>query len=223
MQQEASGRVILLLDNTEGNEKTMLTTANEDPSAMHSLASLRTYAKMRTIAVMLCFATAVAGTNPAESEEQKSSISAAVFDFEFNNLNQEVDYGADNTVERSRLPTLSRLLKKMLKASGRVEVVDTRPAADRVNSVKFFHDCQGCDADIAKGLGADLAITAVVVKVSNMEGSMRVYVRNSKTGQLIAAYPVEYRGNSEYEWSRAVSWLVRNRLLHPDYTFLPTK
>ena len=37
------------------------------------------------------------------------------------------------------------------------------------------------------------------------------------TGQLVAAASADMRGNTDESWSRATAYLVRNRLLAPNY------
>ena len=65
--------------------------------------------------------------------------------------------------------------------------------------------------------GADLAITGVVQKVSNLILNINLYLRDVHTGRLIAAMSADLRGNTDESWSRTTSYLVRNRLLAPDY------
>lgn len=57
----------------------------------------------------------------------------------------------------------------------------------------------------------------MVQKVSNLILSMNVYVRDAHTGNLVAIMSVDFRGNTDESWSRAMSYLLRNRLLAPNY------
>ena len=77
--------------------------------------------------------------------------------------------------------------------------------------------CGGCDVRFAQQLGADLYITGVVQKVSRLILIMSIYVRDAHTGHLVAAMNADLRGNSDESWSRAATYLVRNRLLAPNY------
>jgi hypothetical protein len=73
--------------------------------------------------------------------------------------------------------------------------------------------CGGCDADLAAKVGARLAITGTVQKVSNLILNMSIYVRDVKSGKVVAAMNADMRGNTDESWLRTVDWLVRNRLL----------
>jgi hypothetical protein len=69
----------------------------------------------------------------------------------------------------------------------------------------------------AQQLGADLAITGVVQKVSNLILNMNIYLRDTHTGRLVTAMSADFRGNTDVSWSRTTSYLLRNRLLAPNY------
>ena len=69
----------------------------------------------------------------------------------------------------------------------------------------------------AQQLGADLAITGVVQKVSNLILNMNIYLRDTHTGRLVTAMSADFRGNTDESWSRTTSYLLRNRLLAPNY------
>ena len=66
---------------------------------------------------------------------------------------------------------------------------------------------------LAQQLGADLAITGVVQKVSNLILNINIYLRDVHTGQLVTAASADMRGNTDESWSRATRYLMRNRLL----------
>jgi hypothetical protein len=56
-----------------------------------------------------------------------------------------------------------------------------------------------------------------VQKVSNLILNMNIYVRDVHTGNLDAVISVDLRGNTDESWFRAASYLLRNRLLAPNY------
>ena len=74
----------------------------------------------------------------------------------------------------------------------------------------------GCDVDYARQLGADLAITGVVQKVSALILNMNIYLRDTHTGQLITGMSADFRGNTDESWSRTMNYLLKNRLLAPE-------
>ena len=57
----------------------------------------------------------------------------------------------------------------------------------------------------------------MVQKVSNLILNMNIYLRDVHTGQIVTAVSADLRGNTDESWSRAMSYLLRNRLLAPNY------
>ena len=70
---------------------------------------------------------------------------------------------------------------------------------------------------LAQRIGAELAITGTVQKVSNLILNMNIYVRDVSSGATTAAMSADMRGKTDETWSRPLDWLVRNRLLAPGY------
>jgi hypothetical protein len=54
-------------------------------------------------------------------------------------------------------------------------------------------------------------------KISTLILNLTIFVRDVHTGQLITAMNADFRGNTDESWTRATSYLVRNRLLAPNY------
>lgn len=138
---------------------------------------------------------------------------AAVFDFELIDTSLEGEMRGKQSAEQTRLVLISRRLRELLAQSGRYEPVDIAPAAAAIKAAGNLYGCNGCDADIARQLGAELAVRGVVQKVSNLILNMTVYITEAGTGAHVAGASVDIRGNTDESWLRGVSYLVRNRLL----------
>ncbi len=48
-------------------------------------------------------------------------------------------------------------------------------------------------------------------------GNMNIYLRDTNTGRLVTAMSADFRGNTDESWTRTTSYLLRNRLLAPNY------
>jgi hypothetical protein len=107
-------------------------------------------------------------------------------------------------------------LRKRLRDSGRFSLVNITPIASEAQASNL-QACGGCDVQLARRIGAELAITGTVQKVSNLILNMNIYVRDASSGATIAAMSADMRGNTDESWSRTLDWLVRNRLLAPNY------
>jgi Protein of unknown function (DUF2380) len=155
----------------------------------------------------------LAGSVPTRADEAPK---LAIFDFEMidTSLQGEV-YGPRND-EQDRLKRVGDQLRKQLGESGKFQILDIAPinAAAHQNNLQA---CGGCDVKLAQQLGADLEITGVVQKVSNLILNINVYLRDVPTGRLVAVASVDMRGNTDESWSRAMRYVVRERLLAPNY------
>jgi hypothetical protein len=140
----------------------------------------------------------------------------AVFDFELIDTSLQGEMNGPRADEHDRLMRAGDQLRKGLSDSGRFQIVDITPvnAAAHASNLQA---CGGCDVQFAQQLGADLFITGVVQKVSNLILNVNVYLRDAHSGQIVAAASTDMRGNTDESWSRAVNYLLRERLLAPNY------
>ena len=139
-----------------------------------------------------------------------------MFDFELVDTSLQGEVDGPRTDEQDRLMRVSDQLRKGLAESGKFQLLDIAPVSAAAHGSNL-QACGGCDVQYAQKLGADVAITGVVQKVSNLILNMNIYLRDVHTGQLVAAMSADMRGNTDKSWSRAMSYLVRNRLLAPNY------
>ena len=166
---------------------------------------------MRALFVLVL--SVMAGLASARSAEPPK---LAVFDFEMIDTSLPGQFYGPQADEQARLLRVGDLLRKELGESGKFEIVDIAPvnaAAHQSN----LQACGGCDVKLAKQLDADLDISGVVQKVSNLILNINIYLRDVRTGRLVTAASVDMRGNTDESWSRATRYLIRERLLAPNY------
>lgn len=162
------------------------------------------------IVVTIFFAPHIASA-PSGAAEKPAVV--AVFDFELIDTSLEGAVKGANPLETRRLKLISDLLRQLLTQSGKYDVLDLAAVKDGIAAAGTFDGCNGCDTRIAKKLGASLAITGTVQKVSNLILNINIFVRDTTTGNLKQAMSADIRGNTDLSWTRGVNWLVRNRLL----------
>jgi hypothetical protein len=150
-------------------------------------------------------------SSPAHADPPK----VAVFDFELLDTSLQGYVDGPRADEQRRLMNISEQLRKALAESGKFVVLDIAPVNAAAHGSNL-QACGGCDVQYAQQLGADLAITGLVQKVSALILNMNIYLRDAHTGQLITSMSADFRGNTDESWSRAASYLLRNRLLAPN-------
>jgi hypothetical protein len=141
---------------------------------------------------------------------------AAIFDFELLDTSLQGEMDGPRGDEQKRLIRTSEQIRQGLADSGKFTVLDIAPVNDAAHAANL-QACGGCDVDLAQKLGADLAITGVVQKVSNLILSLNIYLRDAHTGRLVTSMSADFRGNTDESWQRTASYLLRNRLLAPNY------
>jgi hypothetical protein len=142
--------------------------------------------------------------------------SVAVFNFELIDTSLEGAIRGARADEQERLARLSDQLRQLLRDSCQFSLADLAPIA-REAQASNLQACGGCDTRLARRIGAKLAITGTVQKISNLILNMNIYVRDASSGATIAAMSADMRGNTDESWTRALNWLVRNRLLAAGY------
>jgi hypothetical protein len=149
---------------------------------------------------------------PARAEPPK----LAIFDFELLDTSLEGEMRGPQADERDRLIRISDQVRRQLAESGKFQLLDIAPVKASAEASNL-QACGGCDVQLAKAIGADLVITGVMKKVSTLILNLTIFVRDVHTGALITAMNADFRGNTDESWTRATSYLVRNRLLAPNY------
>jgi hypothetical protein len=84
-------------------------------------------------------------------------------------------------------------------------------ALDRLRSQQaYLHDCNGCDLDVGRQLGADLVFVAWVDRVSGLILSLTYEIHDVKTGQIAGRKSFDFRGDNDIAWNHAIDYMVRD-------------
>lgn len=92
-------------------------------------------------------------------------VTLAVFEFELEDTTA-ASVGASAASDASHLAEVTGGVREALGQSGRYRIVDVGREAATAGALR---DCGGCEAAIAKGLGADQSLIGVVRRVSRTE------------------------------------------------------
>ena len=145
-----------------------------------------------------------------------ASPQVAVFDFEFIDTSLQGEVDGPRPDEQGRLMRAGDQVRKALTDSGKYTVLDIAPVNVAAHGSNL-QACGGCEVQLARQIGADLVITGTVQKVSNLILNINFYLHDVHTGQLVIAMSADMRGNTDESWTRAAGYLLRNRLLAPNY------
>jgi Protein of unknown function (DUF2380) len=136
----------------------------------------------------------------------------AIFPFDIRDVEIEGDLMAKpKDYDLARMKLVASELKVLMEKSGAYEVVDLTPFAADVEKASPFSTCNGCEAELGKKVGADLAVTGYVDKLSDSLISLQVYARDTATGEVKKTMAAEIRGNTDELWLHGIRWLWKNR------------
>ncbi len=71
-----------------------------------------------------------------------------------------------------------------------------------------MRNCNGCELDIGRALGADVVILGWVQKVSNLILNVNIEVKDVVSGQTLFTKSVDLRGNTDKSWLRGIHYMV---------------
>lgn len=153
----------------------------------------------------------------ANAHAQSSApMKLAVFDIELDDFTAGGPIAGESPEETARLKKMTALARELLAQSGLFEIVDGSVATDQRVKDHWLRKCNGCDADIAHALGADLSFVCFFRKISVMEQYLEMRIRDARTGQLAHVSQTDLRGETDESWSRALKFLIRYQLVEPE-------
>lgn len=166
-----------------------------------------TFRAARALAV-LCLGLALPGAALAEASGPKAAVFTAELD------DPSLPYGRKPPpATLKRLDLVTDELRKTLADKGGIASVDLAPQSDEIKKQTPLFKCNGCAPDIAKALGADLAVTLVAQKGSMQVYNLRVEIADCASGKLVRVGQVVISANTDDDWAHAARSLVRNHLL----------
>jgi hypothetical protein len=105
-------------------------------------------------------------------------------------------------------------LRDELEHSGLYRIVDTSPAQPLITRLAaqyaYLHDCNGCDLEIGKQLGADQVLVTWVDRVSGLILSLTYELHDVATGQIVGRKSYDFRGDNDSAWTHAIRYMVRD-------------
>ncbi|QJE71973.1 DUF3280 domain-containing protein [Aerophototrophica crusticola] len=153
---------------------------------------------------LYCGALALLLTGTAAAQDRPT----AVFEVEL------LDTSGEGTKpdEAARIQATTAELRRLVEGAAAYRVIDLAPAAEIIEARRPVRNCNGCELDIARDLGAEVSFTTVVHKVSTLILSMQIVARDVKTGEPLAMGVSDFRGDNNEAWLHSIRWLAKNRL-----------
>lgn len=161
----------------------------------------------RILAAWLCVGAPVM----AAGENALAPKSAAVMDFELINEIRDFESAESNAAQQKRLVLISEVLRNELDERRLYRMLDNNLAASLISRLKVRQDlrnCNGCELDIGRALGAEVIILGWVQKVSSLILNLNIEVKDVAAGKTLYTKSVDLRGNSDRSWLRGIRYMV---------------
>ncbi|WP_051379463.1 DUF2380 domain-containing protein [Bradyrhizobium murdochi] len=170
---------------------------------------------MRSIATILAPAIVLAALATAAAAETPAPppIKIAVFPFELEDFSAGAAYVPPDDIDREQLRLSTEEARRLIAASGRYNIVDLSAVNDQAAKAGKLRDCQGCEARIAAGLGADQSMIGIVTRITRTEYAVTFKIRDARSGAIVVVEQTDLRMGANVAWGRGARWLIQNRLL----------
>jgi len=159
---------------------------------------------------LLSFVTATAAAGEPDASAPRI---AAVMEFELIDDMRDYERPEVKEAQNRRIGLISDALRQELRQRGMYRIADNSAAKDLISGLKAqqeLRDCNGCEIDIGRALGADVIIIGWVQKVSNLILNINIEVREVSSGRMLYVKSVDLRSNSDNSWLRGIRFMVNS-------------
>ena len=157
--------------------------------------------------LLACVGIALAAAAPAHAAPK-----AAIFPVELIDVSLEGELSGPRADEAHRLALATDELRRLVAREAGYEVLDLGAITSDIAQSAPLYKCNGCEIDLARRVGAEVAVTATVRKISNLVLVFHIHVSDIASGNLTKVYRVELRGNTDESWLRGVRRLIAGGL-----------
>jgi hypothetical protein len=147
-----------------------------------------------------------ADTSPA------ARIKIAVFNFELDDLTPAAALLNQATSDQQALDKASAAARQQLADSGRYEIVDVSKADGTAVKTRALRDCDGCEAALARELGADQSLIGIVRRATQTDYYVVLLIRDAKTGKPLDEQSANFAGGPE-GWASGTRMLIKHQVL----------
>ncbi|PWR04272.1 hypothetical protein DKT77_01900 [Meridianimarinicoccus roseus] len=153
---------------------------------------------------ILIIAALVATVAPARAGDRVAFFGITFLDQSL----QTATLGRD-PAETARIRMIEMMVAERFAAEG-FELVNLEPVQADLERTVNPAKCYGCDARMAKALGADYALVGEVQKVSNLILTMNLQLRDAENGETVKGRVVDIRSNTDEAWSRGIRYILKS-------------
>jgi hypothetical protein len=148
----------------------------------------------------------------AKESEKSRPVKLAIFAFELEDVSPASALMGKTTSSAASMETVSSEARRMLAESGRYELIDVTKADAKSATQKTLRQCDGCEAGIALGLGAEQSLLGIVTRVTQTDYYVQVVIRDAKTGKILDEQSANFAGGDD-GWASGARMLIKHQVL----------
>ncbi len=138
-------------------------------------------------------------------------LPAAVFPFTLDDTGFDGAIAGPEPADEARLQMLDAQLRAALTASGRYRLLDMSDVAFQLAGGSL-HGCVSCVTELARAVGAQVAIIGWVQELTKTRSEISLVVRDAASGKMLHSGSVDLRDNTEASWHAGLAWLLAHRI-----------
>ena len=183
---------------------------SENVETLKQIKTSRVWSVIGTMAVLM-FGFAFL---PAFAKEYDKSrpVKLAVFAFELEDVSPASALMGKTTSSAASMEKVSSEARRMLAESGRYNLIDVTKVDAKPATQKSLRQCDGCEAGIALGLGAEQSLLGIVTRVTQTDYYVQVVIRDAKTGKILDEQSANFAGGDD-GWASGARMLIKHQVL----------
>lgn len=143
-------------------------------------------------------------------------IRIAVFGFELDDVSPAAAYvgkaAAKDDSSRIALQKATTAAREELASSGHYSIVNVDGADAKPVEQHMLRVCDGCEAAIARKLGAQESMLGIVRRVTQTDYYILIVIREAKTGKILDSQAANFAGGDE-GWASGAKVLIMYQIL----------
>jgi hypothetical protein len=160
------------------------------------------------------------GASPAWAADaqapQPPVAKIAMFEFELEDVSAAASLpaaaGPGAATSAALMDKVTLKARQVLAASGLYSLVDVSKVDAKPVLDKSLRDCNGCEAAIARQLGAEQALVGVVRRISMTDYYVLIQISDCRTGKILQQEVANFADGDD-GWANGVAMLLRHQLL----------
>jgi hypothetical protein len=149
----------------------------------------------------------------AADSGKSAPVKLAVFAFELEDVSPAASFApAASASDAVIMEHVSSEARQVLAQSGRYSLIDVSKVDAKPVLQKQLRNCGGCEAAIARQLGAQQSLIGVVTRATQTDYYVLIQIRDARTGKILDQQSANFAGGDD-GWASGARMLIKHQIL----------